>query len=357
MPEPLKNLYTRELINQLTDCINNQLEGFDKSAFVHAILDNSWAALELKQRMHHITLALHQFLPDEFERALPILVHCSRKFNGFQSMFFPQYVELYGQHHFKLSMSALEVMTQYSSSELAIRPFIIHQPEKAMAQMTEWSLSNNFHVRRLSSEGCRPRLPWAMALPEFKKNPSPIIPILQNLKNDTSEYVRRSVANNLNDISKDNPDITLNLCKQWHGHSIQTDRLIKHACRTLLKNAEPEALKLFGYRHPGHITLSDFYYDDQVEMGESLNFSFQLTSESKLGLCRIEYKIHFQKANTTLSPKVFKISESDVTQSQKFINKKHSFRPITTRRYHPGLHKLEILVNGCALATTDFNLV
>ena len=357
MPEPLKNLYTTALINQLASCLQKQHPKFDSQAFISAIFNDQWANFELKQRMQHITLNLHQFLDVDYLQALPTLINCSRQFNGFETMFFPEYVELFGMHEFKPSMSAIEIMTQYSSSEFAIRPFIIQQQDQSMLQMLKWSSSKNHHVRRLASEGCRPRLPWAISLPVFKKDPSTIFPILENLKNDESEYVRRSVANNLNDISKDNPSLVFERAKSWKGQSKNTDNLIKHGCRTLLKQGQPEALSLFGFNNPEHITVNNFSCESSVNTGDYLDFQFNLNSSKSLGRCRIEYKIYFQKANASLSAKVFKISEADISQNHKQIKKRHSFKMITTRKYYPGLHQLEIIVNGQAMDKKDFYLI
>jgi 3-methyladenine DNA glycosylase AlkC len=154
--------------------------------------------------MMHTSESLHIYLPMEYSESVQILMKAALKFSGFQYMFFPGFIELYGLDEYEQSIKALEIFTQHSSSEFAVRPFIKIYSHKMMEQMELWAESENHHVRRLSSEGCRPRLPWAIALPEFKKDPSPVIPILEKLKNDESEYVRRSVANNLNDISKDN---------------------------------------------------------------------------------------------------------------------------------------------------------
>ena len=169
------------------------------------IFDNNWKDKALKQRMKHISASLHHYLPMQYSDAIQILMKSSSKFRGFQYMFFPGFVERYGLNQYETSIQALEHFTKHSSSEFAVRPFITKYNHKMMAQMEVWAESDNHPIRRLASEGCRPRLPWATALPEFKQDPAPILPILEKLKNDESEYVRRSVANNLNDISKDHP--------------------------------------------------------------------------------------------------------------------------------------------------------
>lgn len=200
MPEQLKNYYSREYVTKIADIFAKTYSKFDKDRFLRQVFDEDWSSKELKERMRHLTICTKDNLPTDYEKALDSLIKASpktakiSKHSGFLNMFFPDFVELYGQGYFDESMKALEEFTKYSSSEFAIRPFIVNDKKKAMAQMLKWSKSNNYHVRRLASEGCRSRLPWAMALPEFKKDPSLILPILDNLKNDESEYVRRSVA-------------------------------------------------------------------------------------------------------------------------------------------------------------------
>ncbi|EDN66091.1 DNA alkylation repair enzyme [Beggiatoa sp. PS] len=272
-------------------------------------------------------------------------------------MFFPCYVELYGLNEYEDSILALEYFTEFSSSEFAVRPFIKKYNRRMMVQMEKWAESSNHHVRRLASEGCRPRLPWAMALPEFKENPAPVLKILEKLKDDDSEYVRRSVANNLNDISKDNPLILIDVAQKWLGKNPNMDRLVKHACRSLLKQGQPKILELFGFVKPDHISIEAFKIQESVNMGENLEFSFILkTQQGKLGKLRIEYAVDFLKNNGKLSRKLFKISESDYSGSKKVITKHHSFKNISTRKYYTGIHGLAVIVNGKELAKGDFGL-
>jgi len=193
MAEILKYRYNANFINSLCDKIQERHADFNRAAFTSAVFDESWEQKELKERMGHIATCLQEFLPQEYDDALKILKPVSEHFTGFEPMIFPDFVERFGVDHYELSINALEYFTRYSSSEFAVRPFIVKHPEKMMQQMLAWADSDNHHVRRLASEGCRPRLPWAMALPDFKNNPSPILPILEKLKNDESEYVRRSV--------------------------------------------------------------------------------------------------------------------------------------------------------------------
>jgi 3-methyladenine DNA glycosylase AlkC len=357
MPEPLKNLYSIDLIESLGEQVSSLYDDFDTKGFFRHVIDDEWKDKELKERMKHISESLHQYLPMKYSEAIEILTKSASKFSGFQYMFFPGFVELYGLNEFEKSIQALEHFTKHSSSEFAVRPFIIKYNHKMMGQIEAWAESENHHVRRLASEGCRPRLPWAMSLPVFKQDPTPILPILEKLKNDDSEYVRRSVANNLNDISKDNPKIVIGVAKKWLGNNQQTDWIIKHACRTLLKQGQPEIMKLFGFKKPEHIEVRNFITPKTVEMGGNLAFSFTLEShQEKLGKLRIEYAIDFVKKNGNQSRKSFKISESEVSGNNKIIIKSHSFRKISTRKYYTGNHGIGIIVNGHELADMKFLL-
>jgi len=200
-----------------------------------------------------------------------------------------------------------------------------------------------------------------MALPEFKQNPSAVLKILKVLKNDPELYVRRSVANNLNDISKDNPQVVVKIAQQWLGKNSETDWVIKHACRGLLKQAQADIMALFGYGDTGHIQLINFAADTRVKFGERLNFSFTLAAldkpkEQALGKLRIEFAIDHMKANGKLARKIFKISESHYDQAIKSIERSHAIRPISTRKYYDGQHQLAILVNGQELHSSQFDL-
>ena len=352
MAEPLKNLYNKKLTSNLSNEIVKHYPAFDQGTFERSVFDDNWKERELKQRMRHIAVCLHQQLPENYERAIDILIPVAEKFNGFEYMFFQDYVECYGLGDFDTSMSALEHFTKYASSEFAIRAFILQDAARTMKQMLNWARSGNHHLRRLASEGCRPRLPWAMALPAFKTDPRPVLKVLKSLMKDDSEYVRRSVANNLNDISKDNPDIVIQWAQRWLGKNRETDRIIKHACRTLLKAGDQQVLALFGFTEPGHIEISQFKLQPTVSLGEKLNFSFKLSSnetqgsKDKIGMCRIEFAIDFVRSNNSLSRKVFKIAEADYPESKKVVNRYFSFKEITTRRYYAGKHRLSIIING-----------
>ncbi len=358
MAEPLKYVYNKAFFNDLTQHFKSHHPTFDGQLFTKLIFDKTWDTRELKDRMRHITHCIHQTLDLPYKKAIPILKKVAPNIGGFEGMFFPDFVEVYGLNDWKTSKSALARFTQYSSSEFAIRPFILQDEKTAMQQMLDWSTHTNHHIRRLSSEGCRPRLPWAMALPKYKKDPKPILPILENLKADDSEYVRKSVANNLNDISKDHPDLVLKIAKTWQGNNPQTNWIIKHACRTLLKQGNPKAMRLFGFGNPIQIEIDNLKVNaKKIKIGNDLHFDFDLVNQAKKSsLIRVEYAIDYVKKTGKTSRKVFKITENTYSSGANPIHKKQAFKDFSTRTHYAGTHRLGIIVNGVEKAFINFEV-
>ncbi|MCO4781801.1 MAG: DNA alkylation repair protein [Candidatus Cloacimonetes bacterium] len=355
--EPFKNIFNEAFVSLLATYLKARYSDFDIDRFEKSVFQDDFENKELKQRMRHITHCLKQFLPQNFTEASDLLIAISPKLEGLANMVLPDFVEVYGIDDFDQSMKALEVFTKHGSSEFGVRPFMVKYPQRMMQQMYNWSKSSNEHVRRLSSEGSRPRLPWAMSLPLLKKDPKPLLELLENLKDDPSEYVRRSVANNLNDISKDHPSFVLDVAKSWIGKSKERDWLVKHGCRTLLKAGDTQALTIFNYSNPDSMELSNFELDSKVKLGEKLSFSFTIDSPKELQKLRLEFAIYFLKKNGKLSKKVFKISESICKKYSKSVSKYFSFRPITTRVYYKGVHELSIIVNGKEFDKKQFTLI
>ncbi|MCF6268179.1 MAG: hypothetical protein L3J41_00545 [Melioribacteraceae bacterium] len=367
MPELLKNIYSKEFFYKFIRTIQKTERDFDKESFLKQIYDNEWDKRELKQRMRHITIVLKNHLSEDFEKNVEILLNTipnllseGFKPDNLEFIFFPDFIEIYGLNNYKTSITAFEEVTQFVTCEFAVRPFIIRYEKRMIAQMLLWSQHKHSMVRRLASEGCRPRLPWAMAIPSLKQNPEPIIPILENLKNDVSETVRRSVANNLNDISKENPTIVIALVKGWKGVTKETDLLTKHACRTLLKEGNLEVMRLFGFGSVDKIEITDFkILTPNVKIGDFVEFSFQLLNKNIFASkIRLEYGLYYQKINGSLKRKVFKISEKDYPKkSATKINKKQSFKIITTRKFYIGKHQVSIIINGIEFGKVNFNLI
>jgi 3-methyladenine DNA glycosylase AlkC len=359
MPERLKDIFFTDVsINKFGDTIKEYYPEFDKKKFLSLVFDDQWNSRELKEKMRHVTTSLRQTLPENYAGALEILKKIAPLVRGFEGMVLPDYVELYGMENRDLSLPALGFFTKYSSSEFAIRPFLARDPQRVMAYMLELAEDEDENVRRFASEGCRPRLPWAMALPGFKKDPAPILPILEKLKDDESEFVRRSVANNLNDISKDHPGLMLDICERWYGKSEKTDWIVKHACRSLLKAGNKRALLLFGHSDPAAMSVAKLKLQKTtVLIGEELRFSFQLiNSGKKAGKLRLEYAIDYKKASGKTSRKIFKITENHYQPGPHSFSRKHSFVDMSTRKHYPGKHRVCVIVNGEEKASAAFEV-
>ena len=363
---PLKDLYSPAFYNAFAEVVVRILPMFDQQQFLAMIFNDTFSQKELKDRMRHTAHVLHHFLPADFEEATDLLQQLINQLkqdkigeNSFPFMFLPEYIEAYGLAHYTTSVKAIEQVTQFISCEFAVRPFLLNYGDQMMDQLLKWSHHDNAHVRRLASEGSRSRLPWAMAVPALKKDPTATLAILENLKNDPSEWVRRSVANNLNDISKDHPAIALQVARTWKGISRETDAVIKHGCRTLLKQGHPDVLALYQLDSTS-VQLDDFaVLTPLVRIGDQLSFSFSLrNAAAKPQLVRLEYAIYFVRLNGKLSKKVFKISERSYAPNEQFRgSRQQKFVPITTRRHYPGTHRISLIVNGLEKVTADFELV
>jgi len=358
--EPIKNVYNKTSLREFGETLRSAYEPFDAGGFVATVMDDTWDDLELKARMRRISTVMGQFLPYGYTEAIGVLDRAVADCGDMFRIILPDFVEVYGRDagDWDISIAALERYTIDSSSEFAVRPFIIADEQRMMAQMHEWAQHENEHVRRLASEGCRPALPWAQSLPSFKADPSPVLPILEQLKADPSAYVRKSVANNLNDISKTHPDLVVQLARNWHGVNKHTDWIVKHACRTLLKQGNREVLALFGFCDGETIEVSDFALDSsEVAIGKSLGFSFAIQTSNPTKL-RLEYGIDFVKANGKRNRKIFQISESALKAGeQKAHTKQHSFADLSTRKHYPGTHSLTLIANGAERETLDLKLL
>ena len=363
----LKNLYNENYINNLSDDILLVFKSFNKKEFFNTIFNDTWENRELKDRMRYISTTLALFLPKDYKKSIDILIKVfnnrliymenRKEKQGLENIIFQDFVEVYGLDDFKTSMIALECFTQYSSSEFAIRQFILKYENETMIQLKEWTKSNSEHTRRLASEGCRSRLPWAIALPKYKKDPLKVLEILELLKNDNSKYVQKSVANNLNDISKDNIPMVKQKAKEWFGKSKDLDWIVKHGCRTLLKDGDVEILALFGFTPPINVSIENININPIVKMEEYLDFSFTIKSDEILGKLRVEYAINFLRQNNKSNKKVFKICEGEYADKLKKIDKKYSFKKISTRKYYKGKHSIEFIINGQSLEKREFELV
>ncbi|PNQ87672.1 hypothetical protein [Paenibacillus polymyxa] len=361
MAEPLKNMYTEEFFRLFGDKVQATYSLFDIDGFIHQVMDKKWGELELKERIRRISLTLGAFLPSSYEEALSILFAIDEYCSGFPYLFFPDFVEVYGQgeEHWDLSMNALERFTSKSSAEFAVRPFLLREPERMMRQMMTWAGHPSEHVRRLASEGCRPRLPWGQALPVFKRDPAPVLAVLELLKADPSLYVRKSVANNLNDIAKDHPDIVIATAQRWKGAHPDTDWIVRHGCRSLIRKSIPEVMAMFGYADdtdgvPLVVAASLTTYPAVLKIGNHCELTYVLQlREGEPVRVRIEYGIDFVKARGQVSRKLFLLSDKTVPGGTRLTGTRtHRFADLTTRRHYAGAHRIVLLVNGQEAAST-----
>jgi 3-methyladenine DNA glycosylase AlkC len=367
MPDPdkflIRDVFNKQTIGTLANNICKNFPEFDKIAFEKFIYQKI-ADLSFKARCDLICQACEKFLPKNFEKSAkilidslpPILENKDSKLGWENFIIIPQaqFIEKNGLENFELSMQALYEMTKRFSSEFAIRKFIINFPEKTLKIFEKWAQDKNYHVRRLVSEGLRPRLPWASPLSDFKKDPQPIIKFLDILKDDAELYVRKSVANNLNDISKDNPEMVIDVIKKWQKNSNPNrDWVIKHALRTLLKKSYQPALDLMKLNSPNIKIIELNFEKDHIKLNENLSFLLKIDSLEKQKLM-VDCKIYYVKSNKKLLPKVFKLFYKNVGKERILINKKIAFREMTTRKHYSGGHFIEIIINGCNFTKKSF---
>ncbi|MGV3631824.1 MAG: DNA alkylation repair protein [Bacteroidota bacterium] len=356
MAELLKHKYSPAFMDLLSEHLEAEINGFQRDAFLKQVFSTEWENYELKERMTHIARTLKSILHPDYREAMQqinriIARHRRVHPNGFnfEFMFFPEFVQLYGLQDFEASVAAMEQITQFTSCEFVVRHFLLHYPEKMTKQMTDWASHPHNYVRRLASEGMRTRLPWAIKVPLLFQQTELILPILDQLVNDESEWVRRSVANSLNDLSKDNPGLVVAFTRKWKDHSPEVNQALKHGNRTLLKNGHPEVLPLFGIATSIPEIETEFALENTaVSLGDELGFSLKVRSEDQNELfLRLEYRLYFLRKNGSHNSKTFKISEKNIRPGEPIhIQKKHSFKPITTRAYYPGEHFISLVING-----------
>jgi 3-methyladenine DNA glycosylase AlkC len=362
-----KDYFDEEMAWRLGRAIQTVYPPFAVDAFVGQVAPQL-APLALKARVVVFAEALRDFLPSDYPQAVRILrqilgdelAEAEGMFvDGWLLMPVAYFVEAYGLDHFEESVPAMYEITKRHTSEFTIRPFLLRYPKDMLAVLQEWVHDPSPHVRRLVSEGTRPRLPWAMRLRPFMDDPTPTLALLEKLKDDPSEYVRRSVANHLNDVAKDHPEQVIETCRRWQTDAtLGTTWIIRHALRTLIKDGHPQALALLGYHLP-QVSLHHFTVTPAaIQIGEAVTLAFTLhneTAESQNLL--IDYIVHHVKANGQTSPKVFKLTTRTLAGGEAIqIQKKHALRPVTTRRYYPGEHAVSVQVNGRVLGSINFEL-
>jgi 3-methyladenine DNA glycosylase AlkC len=360
MAEPLKNAFGESFVRKIATMVSRVHPAFPSARFTSDSLEGL-EALSLTDRARHVMRALRQHLPPSYPEAIEILIRSlgpemeRSELNGMDVfVYLPHvfFVAEYGLDHFEPSMRAQYELTKRFTAEFSIRAYLQHHQEKTLARLKEWALDPNVHVRRLVSEGSRPRLPWAARLKEFQRDPKPVLELLDLLKDDPELYVRRSVANNLNDIGKDHPELLAETCRRWSdGATPERKWLIRHALRSAVKRGHAGAMEVMGAGAKPHVAIEKAKVAPRtLRIGEKMSFSFELVSEAKRRQNLIvDFQVHYVKANGETRAKVFKLSEVELPAGGRLIFQKSlSFEQRTTRVHYPGLHKVEVLVNGQA---------
>ena len=356
----LKEIFNAERLQHIATEMTAVYPEFDAKAFLK-LARTGLAELSVMQRMARVSECLHAVLPLDFEASLEVLRALAPRLNsGFVSMCLPHYVATYGADRFDVSMDALKYFTAFGSSEFAIRHFLRSDIERSLQLMHDWSLDDNEHVRRLASEGCRPRLPWSFRLEKIQADPNLAASILDNLKADTSLYVRKSVANHLNDITKDHPDWVLDLIEGWSLDNKHTAWIAKHALRSLIKQGNQRALAIIGAGGKPEVEIIDVrVHPAVIGLGEKITLSFAVKSTvADSQRLVIDYAIDYVKANGSTSAKVFKLKGLTLPgNGTEQLSRGQHIKELTTRRHYAGRHAVHIMVNGERLASTAFEIL
>lgn len=372
--EPFKNLIHPGLVDRMAAHLKRAQRSFDARRFT-ALSVQGLEALEMKARAMQLADALEATLPQDFGRACDMLEAalappwpgdrlgsddpCRDGLEGWALWPAGEFVARRGLGDVDRSLRALHAITQRFSAEFAIRPFIAAQPDRVFPVLQRWTGDPSAHVRRLVSEGSRPRLPWGLQLKTLVADPAPTLPLLAALQDDASEYVRRSVANHLNDIAKDHPAIVVDWVRtRLPDAPRERQSLLRHASRTLIKQGHAPMLKAWGLGRALQGEARLVVSPHRIRLGESLTLDLVLVSTARRAQTLVvDYAVHHVKADGTLRPKVFKGWTLELGAGERReLRRTHPVRPITTRQYHAGRHELDLRINGQVLAVAPFEL-
>lgn len=375
MADALKDSFDRPAVERIAAMLTPVVAGFDPDAFVDDALGTvdpdlgAFGPAGLTDRARLVARAMRRHLPDDpagclraVEASLGEPIASADELGGMDGFVYLPHVYLVdevGHAEVALALDVQEALTQRFTCEFSIRSFIERAPEQTMPRLEAWAEHPSEHVRRLVSEGTRPRLPWAGRLRAFQADPAPVIALLDELVGDESEYVRRSVANNLNDIAKDHPDLAVEVAGRWWSDERNTQRLVRHGLRTLVKAGHPGALEVIGFVPGAPI---DVALVDVEPSAPAIGNRLQLTltvhnpTEAPLGAL-VDLRIGFVKANGSTSPKVFKGKELRLGPGETAeIHQKVSLAQHSTRTHHPGHHSIAAVVNGRIVELGGFDL-
>ncbi|MDR1041279.1 MAG: DNA alkylation repair protein [Deltaproteobacteria bacterium] len=367
MAEPFKEAISRAFVRELARAVAKAEPGFDPDGFVAGVCLSGFEELGLMDRVSRVAAALGEHLPGGFRKALKSLLKVHKGFGGLGGFVFSRFVALHGlaPGHFDASMDALARFTCGSSSEFGVRPFIRLDPERALGHIRKWALSPDPEVRRLASEGSRPRLPWGGNIAAFTSDPAPVLALVESLLGDPSQYVRTSLGNSLNDVSKDHPDLFLEFAGRFMGKAAETDRILRRGARTLIKRKNPGAMALFGYAAAPakrasmlkRATLS--ISPKTLKIGGSAELSYGIALAGGFGgKVRLEYLIGYPvEPGRSPRSKLFFLKESDMEKGGSAEGvRRVAFKDLSVRRQVPGLHSIELMANGVSAARTEITV-
>lgn len=356
-----------ELVRRLSAATKAAWSPFDAKAFERAVLPKL-EPLELKARVDLVTRAWAAGLPVAYPEALRVVLATmgpplTEETEVAQTLFYhwlhAHFVQCFGLEHLDLSLAAMVEITMRSTAEFCVRPFFVRYPRQVLAFLKGLRTHENPHVRRWVSEGSRPRLPWGLRLHAFVKDPTPVLALITPLRNDPSPYVRTSVANHLNDIAKDHPNIVVETVREWLNEpgNPHAPWVAKRALRQLVKQGHAGALQALGFGVGTKAKLVALSIEKpRVTVGESIAFRLVLEGKAQETLS-VDYAVTFRLAAGKTGSKVFKLKALSLAKGQSVeLQKRHSFKPITTRRYYPGEHSITVLANGRALGSLKFEL-
>ncbi len=359
--EPLKNELSADKARRIGASLKRVCPGFPQRRFARD-LEASLEPLGLKQRVRFIATRIEECLPADPRVMFPMLAAALKAewMRGFPVWPLTEIVARRGLGHFAESMAALREMTRFFTAEFAIRPFLRAMPARTLDQLHAWCDDPDHHVRRLASEGSRPFLPWGGSLNELLAPPWPTLGLLEKLHLDESDYVRLSVSNHLNDISKRDAGLVVDVLARWRKDAPDDpglEKLSRHACRTLIKQGHPGALSLHGFGRAENLELVFSEIGSRtVRLGNSLDYHLKIRNGGG-GTARVlfDYAIHHRKANGSLGAKVFKGRVKSLAPGEVWdFRGSHPLRPVTTRIHYPGLHRFEPRINGVAHPAHDF---
>ncbi len=355
----MKNWFNETFYRQTAERLAALHPRFDADRFLAHALD-ALASRELMARLHRTAEAFHLALPVPLAEQIAVLrAHAPQIGHNFIAIWPCAHVAAHGLDQPALALPALRDLTRHGSAEFALRPFLARDLAGTLAVLREWAAADDEHVRRLASEGSRPRLPWGGALQALVADPSPTLPLLAALRADASLYVRKSVANHLNDITKDHPERVLDLVSGWDRADARTGWIVRHALRTLVKRGHPRALALLGAGKEARAEATLTARPKRIRLGDTLELAAVLRSTAARGAQEliVDYVVHYARASGRASEKVFKWKQLSLAPGETVaLTRRQTIRDFSTRKHHPGRHVVELQVNGRRLARTSFTL-